>query len=344
MRWRSGWRMRWRRRVRMRWRSGWRRCIRWCRRWRSGWRRRVRWRMRSGWRERGGWRRRMRWRDGWRERRRVGGRDGWSCRRRMGNGWRGSWRWRNGRRWRRRMRGVRNRFCRRRFSRNLGWRRGCPAAVQTGGSERDERGYDCQQRCFAQGDIPPNPKYTIRARESILLRRADITRSRLSKFGIYVDMWRVNAVPNPLDSRFRGNDGVKIGNNGAKIRFLRLRAIASNSLCQRALAFSRPSQKRLGIGAGFRRGRGAPSERRGGATRSGHIRVPVPTAPSPPRQPKPVQHPVFALVPPVLRLILLTIIARSAPRRLTTDLYVYSGRPRPSPRPRNRARNRRPTP
>ena len=51
---------------------------------------------------------------------------------------------------------------------------------------------------------------------------------------------------NPLDSRFRGNDGVKIGNIGAVIgnigvviaslRPSRLRAIASNSLCQHALA------------------------------------------------------------------------------------------------------------
>ena len=52
------------------------------------------------------------------------------------------------------------------------------------------------------------------------------------------DMWRVNAVPNPLDSRFRGNDGVKIGNNSAIIASLRplcLRAFALNSLCQHAL-------------------------------------------------------------------------------------------------------------
>ena len=28
---------------------------------------------------------------------------------------------------------------------------------------------------------------------------------------------RANAVPNPLDSRFRGNDGVEIGNGGAEI-------------------------------------------------------------------------------------------------------------------------------
>ena len=28
---------------------------------------------------------------------------------------------------------------------------------------------------------------------------------------------RPNAVPNPLDSRFRGNDGVEIGNGGAII-------------------------------------------------------------------------------------------------------------------------------
>ena len=36
---------------------------------------------------------------------------------------------------------------------------------------------------------------------------------------------------NPLDSRFRGNDGVKIGNNSAiiaSLRPLRLRAFASN--------------------------------------------------------------------------------------------------------------------
>ena len=45
--------------------------------------------------------------------------------------------------------------------------------------------------------------------------------------------------PNPLDSRFRGNDGAKIGSNSAiiaSLRPLRLRAFASNSLCQHALA------------------------------------------------------------------------------------------------------------
>ena len=49
------------------------------------------------------------------------------------------------------------------------------------------------------------------------------------------------ASPNPLDSRFRGNDGVKIGSNSAiiaSLRPLRLRAFASNSLCQHALALS----------------------------------------------------------------------------------------------------------
>ena len=48
--------------------------------------------------------------------------------------------------------------------------------------------------------------------------------------------------PNPLDSRFRGNDGVKIGSNSAiiaSLRPLRLRAFASNSLCQHALETQR---------------------------------------------------------------------------------------------------------
>ena len=56
-------------------------------------------------------------------------------------------------------------------------------------------------------------------------------------------VWRVNAVSNPRHSRFRGNDGVKIGNNNAiiaSLRPLRLRAIASNFLCQHALASAHP--------------------------------------------------------------------------------------------------------
>ena len=52
-------------------------------------------------------------------------------------------------------------------------------------------------------------------------------------------MWGAQmASPNPLDSRFRGNDGVEIGSNSAiiaSLRPLRLRAFASNSLCQHAL-------------------------------------------------------------------------------------------------------------
>ena len=38
--------------------------------------------------------------------------------------------------------------------------------------------------------------------------------------------WHTNAVHNPLDSRFRGNDGVKIGNSGAIIASSRLCAFA----------------------------------------------------------------------------------------------------------------------
>ena len=38
-----------------------------------------------------------------------------------------------------------------------------------------------------------------------------------------------------LYSRFRGNDGGEIGNNGAIIASLRLRAFASNFLCQHVL-------------------------------------------------------------------------------------------------------------
>ena len=44
------------------------------------------------------------------------------------------------------------------------------------------------------------------------------------------------AIPNPLDSRFRGNDGVKIGTNSATTASLRLRAFALNSLRQHTLA------------------------------------------------------------------------------------------------------------
>ena len=48
--------------------------------------------------------------------------------------------------------------------------------------------------------------------------------------------------PDTLDSRFRGNDGAKIGNYSAiiaSLRPLRLRAFASNSLCQHALVSPR---------------------------------------------------------------------------------------------------------
>ena len=64
------------------------------------------------------------------------------------------------------------------------------------------------------------------------------------------------ASPNPLDSRFRGNDGVESGNDGVKIennsaiiaslRPLRLRAFASNSLCQHALVKISAAAEMLG--------------------------------------------------------------------------------------------------
>ena len=55
------------------------------------------------------------------------------------------------------------------------------------------------------------------------------------------------ASPNPLDSRFRGNDGVRIGSNSAIIASLRLRAFALNFLCQHALASSERNRLTLGF-------------------------------------------------------------------------------------------------
>ena len=55
----------------------------------------------------------------------------------------------------------------------------------------------------------------------------------------------------PLDSRFRGNDGVEIGNNSAiieSLRPLRLRAFASNSLYQHALGTRAARSRLLGRG------------------------------------------------------------------------------------------------
>ena len=55
---------------------------------------------------------------------------------------------------------------------------------------------------------------------------------------------RANGVPNPLDSRFRGNDGVKIGNGGAEIGNGRVE-IESGGAIIVLLAF--PTPLRLGI-------------------------------------------------------------------------------------------------
>ena len=74
-----------------------------------------------------------------------------------------------------------------------------------------------------------------------------------------------------------------------------------------------PPQKRLGILGRVSGNEDPPAN--GAALRLGQLRhiQAVPAAPSPLRQPKPVQHPVFALVPlAVLRLISLLPIARSA--------------------------------
>ena len=59
-------------------------------------------------------------------------------------------------------------------------------------------------------------------------------------------MRRVNAVHDPLDSRFRGNDGVKIENDGVKIGDISaiiasLAPFAPSRLCVKFIVSTRPS-------------------------------------------------------------------------------------------------------
>ena len=99
-----------------------------------------------------------------------------------------------------------------------------PQRIVEDATDALERGIACAAILDALGDSRPDAITDIAS----LLGRADIS-ARGCQNPKSKGRGRLNCVPNPLDSRLRWNDGVKIGSNSAisaSLRPLRLRAFA----------------------------------------------------------------------------------------------------------------------